>query len=94
MSAGPGTARDVAHAIENILRSPCIKEEWIHAVLDYVKAGHGPDGQRIARTVEMDQRMATLECEECREPTCPESCPVKAFRDLLKRGDCAAVMTD
>jgi len=90
----PETAAQVAHQIEHMLRSPCLKPAWRHTVLDYVRAGYDSEGQRIERSEELDQRMKTLECEECGESPCREDCPVKLYRDLLRRGDMAAILTD
>jgi Fe-S-cluster-containing dehydrogenase component len=90
----PETVADVAHAIDHLLRSTCLKPTWRLRVLDYVRSGYTDEGQRIDRSDEQDRRMKTLECEECQESPCREDCPVKAYRDLLRAGDCVPVLTD
>jgi hypothetical protein len=92
--AEPVTAAHVAHLIEHLLRSPCLKPTWRLRVLDYVRAGFNSDGQRINRSDDLDRQMKTMECEECTEDGCRDECPVKPYRELLRRGDCAAVMTE
>lgn len=85
--SGPVTVAQVAHAIEFLLFSPCLKPTWRLRVLAYVRAGYDADGQRIERSEDLDQEIKTLECEECTEDGCREDCPVKKYHDLLKRGD-------
>jgi hypothetical protein len=91
---GPVTAANIAHAIEHLLSSLCLKPTWRLRVIDYVRAGFDADGKRIERSDDLERQMKTLECEECTESDCREDCPVKPYRDLLRRGDCAAVMTE
>ena len=79
----PETAANVAHLIDHLLRAPCLKPTWRLRVIDYVRAGYNEHGQRIQRSVELDEHMKTLECEECDRHPCPEECPVKAFHDLI-----------
>lgn len=88
----PLTAANVAHLIEHLLRSPCLKPTWRVQILDYVRAGYDSYGQRIDRSEELDRQLKTLECTECTEGGCRTGCPVKPFHDLLTHGDCAAVM--
>ena len=90
----PLTAANVAHLIEHMLRSPCLKPTWRLQILDYVRAGYDNYGQRIDRSEELDQQMKTLECKECGLNECREECPVRPFHDLLKRGQCAVIFTD
>lgn len=90
----PLTAADIAHAIDHLLRSPCLKPTDRKRVLDYVASGYNEYGHRIDRSEELEQQMKTLECDECTEVECRADCPVRPFRDVLTRGDCAAVMVE
>ena len=79
----PATAADVAHLIDHLLMSPCLHPRWRQRVIDYVRAGYGSDGPRILRSVELDEKMKVLECEECDRHPCPDECPTRAFHDLV-----------
>lgn len=91
---GPVTAANIAHAIEHLLRSTCVKPAWRLQIIDYVRAGYDSNGDRIDRSDELDQQIKTLECVECTLSECPETCPVRPYHDQLKRGQCAVIFTD
>ncbi len=90
----PATAANIAHAIEHLLRSTCVKPSWRVRILDYVRAGYDGNGDRIDRSEDLDQHMKLLECEECGLIECRDDCPNKGYHDLLRVGDVTPILTD
>ena len=76
------TIAQVAHQIDHALMSLPVPTHRRLFVLAYVEAGYNEFGERIQRSDELDQRIKTLECEDCRRE-CGDDCPVKPYRDLV-----------
>ena len=83
------TAADIAHLIDFQLQHQAIRPAYRPFLLAYIASGYDQDGNRIPRADEFEERIKTLECEDCRSarqggPECPAVCPVRPFRDLCE----------
>ena len=82
------TAAEIAHLIDFQLQHQGIRPAYRPFLLAYIASGYDQDGNRIQRAEDLESRIKTLECEDCRSssphgPTCPVDCPVKPFRDII-----------
>ena len=82
------TAADIAHLIDFQLQHQAIRPAYRPFLLAYIASGYDQDGNRIQRAIEFEERIKTLECEDCccssqHGPECHDDCPVKPFRDIL-----------
>ena len=77
------TAADIAHLIDSRLQHQAIRPAYRPFLLAYIASGYDQDGNRIQRAVEFEERIRTLECEDCRcssqhGPECNDDLPRQA----------------
>ena len=86
------TAADIAHLIDFHLQHQAIRPSYRPFLLAYIASGYDQDGNRIQRANDLEERLKTLECEDCPSsrrggPQFSADCPVKPFRDILDHNE-------